>query len=237
MKRLQETLRKHQMWLNHENGGECADLSWKDLKGINLTGVNLSGADLRYVNLNGMNLNHVNFNGANLTGADLSGTNLYDANFTDAWLICTNLFGADLTGADLTNANLSYANLISANLSGTTGLMPQCDFIRNNFESTTDGIIAYKTFGKSYPPPFAWKLEKGSVISENVHFDRTNSFGCGINVAPLDWVKTHYHGKIWQLLIRWEWLSGVCVPYNSTGQMRCERAELIGVVSETEGQS
>ena len=36
--------------------------------------------------------------------------------------------------------------------------------------------------------------------------------------------------KIWKLLIRWEWLPGVVVPYNTDGKIRCERAELVEVV-------
>ena len=126
------------------------------------------------------------------------------------------------------------ANLSGADLSGAIVLIPQWEFIKNNFESAADGIIAYKVFGDIHQPPDAWKLEKGSVISENVNFDRTSASGCGINVATLDEVKTYYDGEIWQVLIRWEWLAGVCIPYNSTGQIRCERVELIGIVSETD---
>ncbi len=32
------------------------------------------------------------------------------------------------------------------------------------------------------------------------------------------------------LLIKWEWLPGVVVPYNTDGKIRCERAMIIGVV-------
>ena len=31
-------------------------------------------------------------------------------------------------------------------------------------------------------------------------------------------------------IIRWEWLAGVCVPYGSSGKIRCERVELIEIV-------
>lgn len=37
-------------------------------------------------------------------------------------------------------------------------------------------------------------------------------------------------GDIWKVLIRWEWLCGVCVPYNSDGKIRCERVELVEIV-------
>lgn len=55
--------------------------------------------------------------------------------------------------ANLSRAKLSYANLKSADLSGATGLMRQWKFIRNNFESTAEGIIAYKTFCGTYQYP------------------------------------------------------------------------------------
>ena len=142
------------------------------------------------------------------------------------------LIGADLRNAKLCHLKLKGTNLKNANLSDATGLVPQWEFLKNNFDFTPEGIIAYKTFGKNYPPPAAWNIEKGSVITENVNFNLTNDCGCGINVATLEWVQKYCEGEIWKVLIRWEWLDGVCVPYNSTGQIRCERAELIGIVSE-----
>ena len=132
--------------------------------------------------------------------------------------------------ANLSYANLSYANLRRANLSSATGLIQQWEFLKNNFYSTAEGIVAYKTFGDTYSPPAKWKLEKGSVITENVDFNRTNDCGCGINVATLEWVKKYCRGEIWKVLIRWEWLAGVCVPYNSDGKIRCECVELIEII-------
>ena len=142
------------------------------------------------------------------------------------------LSDADLSFANLIGADLIRANLIGANLSGATGLMQQWEFVKNNFESTADGIIAYKTFGDTYIFPEKWKIEKGSVIAENVNFTRTDDCCCGINVAPLEWVKKYHKGQIWKVLIRWEWLAGVCVPYNSEGKIRCECVELLCVVDE-----
>ncbi len=66
---------------------------------------------------------------------------------------------------------------------------------------------------------------------ENVNFCRADNCGCGINVAPLEWVQREYPNKpIWRVLIRWEWIAGVCVPYNTDGKIRCERVELLEVV-------
>lgn len=48
---LNEILEKHRKWLNDEEGGEKANLSW-----ANLSGENLRRADLRRANLNGADL-------------------------------------------------------------------------------------------------------------------------------------------------------------------------------------
>ena len=158
---------------------------------------------------------------ANLIGADLSGANLSRAD----------LSGANLSRADLSGADLSRADLSGADLSGAIGLVSTIDFMKMNFERTDEGYIAYKTFGSIYASPETWKIESGSIISENVNFNRTFECGSGINVASLKWVRKNYNGDIWDIwkvLIRWEWLCGVCVPYNTDGKIRCERVELIG---------
>ena len=183
-------------------GGKRADLS-----GANLSEADLSGADLR---------------GADLSGADLSWANLSGANLS--W--------ANLSGADLREANLSRANLSGADLSGAKGLLQTATFIAENFERTPDGYIAYKTFNSQYRAPDAWEIKPGSIIEETVNFDRCTECGSGINVAPLEWVRSHHKGDIWKVLIRWEWMCGVCIPYNTDGKIRCERVELVGIVGE-----
>lgn len=177
---LRTILEKHYLWLNGEEGGEKADLSYADLKGVNLEGVNLKDVNLR--------------------------------------------------GVDLRGANLNYANLSETNLSEAEGILSAIDYMATNFERTDEGYIAYKTFGEVYKVPNTWKIETGSVISENVNPDRCCQYGSGINVAPLENVKSNYQGKIWKVLIRWEWLPGVIVPYHTNGKVRCERVELLGVI-------
>ena len=172
--------------------------------------------------------------------ADLSGANLREANLREA-----NLSGADLSGADLRRANLSWANLrradlswanlSGADLSGAEGLLRTVDFLEARFERTDRGYIAYKTFGSSYKAPEAWRIEPGAVIEETVNFDRCTTCGSGINAAPLELVRKEYpDGTIWKVLIRWEWLCGVCVPYMTDGKIRCERVELLETVSREE---
>ena len=165
---------------------------------------------------------------ADLSDADLSSADLSGANLSDADLRRANLRRADLSDADLSDADLS-----DANLSGTKGLLDAINYLEANFERTKDGYILYKTFGAYNAPPETWKIEKDSIIEEVCNPNRTNQCGCGINVATLDWVEKdnlYSDRKVYKLLIRFEWLPGVVVPYGTDGKIRCSRAQIIGEV-------
>ena len=111
---LKEILKKHEMWLKDEKGGERADLSNTDLSGVYLWNANLI-----YANLSGANLSNAGLWNANLTSADLSNADLSGADLSNANLSGVNLSGANLSNTDLSNANLSGANLSDANLINT----------------------------------------------------------------------------------------------------------------------
>lgn len=98
---LQDILYKHRLWLRHEVGGSCANLSNTDLFGENLSNVDLSGANLFGANLSNANLSDVNLSRADLTNADLSNTNLFRADLSRANLSKANLLGANLYGVNL----------------------------------------------------------------------------------------------------------------------------------------
>ena len=222
-----------------------ANLRGANLRGADLSEANLSGADLSEANLRSANLSSANLRGANLRGADLSGADLSGADLSEADLRWANLRSANLSGANLHSANLRYANLRGANLSGAylngaylssaelsgaKNLLSAVNYIDAHYERTADGYIAYKTFGGQHAPPDSWEIKTGAVITEIVNFDRCTECGSGINVAPLEWVRGHYKGDIWKVLIRWEWLAGVCVPYMTDGKIRCEKVELLEIV-------
>ena len=185
----------------------------------------LSDANLSDADLSGANLSD-----ANLRRADLSGANLSDANLRRADLSGANLSGANLSDADLSGANLSGANLSDADLSGSQGLLDAINYMEAHFERTDEGYIVYKTFGENYSAPESWKIEPGEIIEETVNCDRTTECGCGINVAPLEWVRRNGCNQPYKLLIRWEWLPGVVVPYNTDGKIRCSKAQILEAV-------
>ena len=85
---LEKILELHKKWLNDEQEGIRADLSYVDL----------SKADLRYANLRYANLSYANLSEVNLSYTDLS----------EAYLRYS-----DLSYANLISANLSYADLSS----------------------------------------------------------------------------------------------------------------------------
>ncbi|MCB7387689.1 pentapeptide repeat-containing protein [Bariatricus massiliensis] len=183
-------------------------------------------------NLSDADLSDANLRRANLSGADLSDANLSGANLSDANLSGANLSGADLSGADLSDANLSGADLSGANLSQTTGLLDAINYLEAHFERNKDGYIVYKSFGIYYESPEKWEIKPDSVIEEVCNTNRTDICGSGINVAPIDWVRSDNHGRIYKLLIRYEWLAGVVVPFGTDGKIRCSRAQIIGPVEE-----
>ena len=218
---LQEILKKHQKWLNDVLGGVKANLSNTDLSNANLGCVTLNGADLNSADLSNTDLNGANLSYANLRYAKLNGADLRYAK----------LIGADLSYSDLSDVYLGDTFLSGADLSGAKGIVSTIDFMKTHFEQTDEGYIAYKTFNEVYSSPTQWDISPSSILTENVNFDRFRGCGCGINVATLEWIQNNCSNRtIWKVLIRWEWLCGICVPYNSDGKIRCERVELIEIV-------
>ena len=111
--KLDETLKKHELWLEGAYGGEKADLSEADLRGAYLM-----GANLRRANLIGADLSEAYLGGANLRGVDLSEADLRRANLTRADLRRANLRRADLSGAKLNRVDIRGTDLKEANLRG-----------------------------------------------------------------------------------------------------------------------
>lgn len=254
-KELNEILEKHKKWLAGEPNGECAilrdcDLNHSELRGSKLSECDLSGSnlfdsdlchsDLSYSNLSGCNLSGCNLRGSDLSNCDLSrsnmsgcylgGSKLIDCDLSHSNMSGCYLSGCDLHYSDLSECDLSGSDLSNSDLSGCTGLVSPIQYMKENFERSADGYIAYKVFNAQYLAPGRWILQPGAVIEETVNANRTDDCGCGINVATLDWVDKNYGGEAWKVLIRWEWLPGVCVPYNTDGNIRCERVELIEIV-------
>lgn len=219
---LQKVLEAHERWLTGKHREGRAELAGADLEGARLCERDLRNVEMCQANLRGADLMGADLGFADLSGADLRGANLWNAD----------LRYADLREADLRGTDLRSANINGTDLSGAYGVLSPIEFLKENFETWEEGYVAYKTFGKRYPVPRGWDIRPGSVIAEVVNPDRGRLCGCGINVATLEWVRANNYsgGDIWKVLIRWEWLPGVVVPYDTDGEFRCERAELVEIV-------
>jgi uncharacterized protein YjbI with pentapeptide repeats len=196
---------------------------------IDLTEANLAGANLAGANLAEANLAEANLIRANLSMADLAGANLAGANLTEA----------NLSMANLAGANLSMANLAGANLSGIKGLLSSSEWIRAQVRKgellkTTKGLVCYRRIGEDTPynnPNF--KARVGAIWTETINSNRTETCGCGINVATLKWATENYcTAQLWKVLVALEDLAGACIPYQTDGKFRVERIQLLGKVVE-----
>lgn len=233
-----------------------ANLSGAYLCDANLYYANLSGANLSYAHLHYTNLYDAKLIKADLSGADLNGADLRSANLCEAVLSGANLFRANLSYANLFKADLSNAriglaklndtilfdanlsgvdlrhiDLRNVDLSGVKGLLNPIEYIMENFEKTEDGIIVYKSFGEQFPPNPNWNIAEGSIIEEVVNPSPNIVCGCGVNVATKEWAKRNCINSVWKCLIRWKWLAGVVVPYQTEGQIRASRVQLIKPVN------
>ena len=68
---LKEVLEKHKKYLNNEEDGERADLSYADLRSADLSKADLSDADLRSADLRSADLRSADLSDADLSNADL----------------------------------------------------------------------------------------------------------------------------------------------------------------------
>ena len=182
------------------------------------------------MNMNGYKIKpRSNLGGANLSGANLSEANLRGADLREADLIGADLGGADLSGANMFGANLRGANLSGANLSGAN-MFSQADWIRKNFNpnDSGEGMTVFKDVKSTFfSKPDSWDFKEGEYIEEVCNANATDMCGCGVSFATMDWLKKNSSNEIWQCLIEWVDLVGVCVPYNTDGKARCSRLKLI----------
>jgi hypothetical protein len=239
-KELSEILERHKLWLSYYEEGTRADLRGANLRLANLIDADLSRADLSRADLRGADLSRANLRLANLIDADLSradlrGADLRGADLSRADLSRANLIGADLSRADLSRANLIGADLIDAdlsraNLSRAKGLLDAAEWMKEKFESTSEGVVVYKAFGDTfYYAPERWEISEGSCITEICNPCRTNDCGCGVNFGTLEWIQKNINSptSVWKCLIEWIDLVSVVVPYNTDGKARCGRLKLI----------
>ena len=168
-----------------------------------------------------------------LSFSRFNGTTCENTDFSGSYFFTVNFGHSVFKNCNFTDVYLNDANISNVDFSCTKGIMSQIDYCKQNFEFTNEGLIAYKVFNRFFTAPEDWKIEKGAVLTENVNYNKATECGCGINVATRKWIENVGTDKgwetltIWKVLIRWEWLMGVSVPFESSGKIRCEKVELV----------
>lgn len=223
-KELDEILELHKIWLNRK-GGKQADLSFE-----NLSGTTLNNISLYHIIFKGTNFTNVIFKNVDCSDMNFTDISFAGATFINVYFGNTNFTNVSFEGATFINAHFEGATFKYVDFSGSKGLLNPIDYLNKNFEKTEEGYIVYKTFGKFYNAPDNWKIEPNSIIEEEVDYNRCDECGCGINVATKKWVEEDnilIKRAVWKLLIKWEWLPTVVVPYNTNGKIRCGKAMLL----------
>ena len=225
--------------------------------------VSFANKKFHNVRFKGKGIYNADFHGSSFGSSSCNSVEFHKSNFTDVNAWKCDFSNADFSGCDLTRAYFNECDLRSANFSGaeligtrfikckldgaafdesvahrpvfngSTGMFDPIEFMANHFERTEEGYIAYKIFDGMYKMPEDWDIKPGSVIAENANLNPFDNCGCGINVAPLEWVRAFrlkndaFDQPIWRCLIRWEWLPGVVVPFGTNGKIRCNRVEIL----------
>lgn len=223
-----------------------ASLKKVNLKGINLTGANLSKVNARKANFADANLRNARldrgcFTQANFCRADLSGVSaayaeLDAAKFFGATLCHTSLVNAtltdasirvaDLSEADISEAKLGSVDLYRSRLQNIKGLVNPIDFMANNFEKNADGYVVYTTSDEDLTP--------GTTLERTCNMDPqcceyvpVTGIHCW-DQENATFVSHYKDENLYKVLIRWEWLLGVCVPYSSfRSGIRCSKVEVL----------
>lgn len=186
------------------------------------------------VNLDGINCTETIFRECEFLSGSWRNSDLSRARFLNCRFDGFVFYGTELTTTLFMDCQFDarrfvYCETRGADFSGSS--MPgSIEYIEKNFEKDEHGIIVYKIFGLHYPADKRWVIKPGSIIESAVNGNQDILCGCGINVATFEWVLRHAAktGKaIWKCRIRWPWLAGTVIPYNTDGKIRTERLELI----------
>lgn len=197
-----------------------------------------SNLDLSYANLSNCSFKHANFENTKLYRTEMFGSDFTNANLNNAICSFTDFSHSTFIDAYMINTYLEKVNFYKVNLSGAIGLLDPVTFLNSKFAKTDEGYVAYKTFNCYYSSPIYWEINENSILAENVDFNRSIFCSYGINVSTLDealqYSRIIYKRElpddipdVWKVLIKWEWLPLVVVPFNATSGFRCGKIQLL----------
>lgn len=156
------------------------------------------------------------------------------ASFEGSVISNTSFIKCDFTFTSFENVKFENVRFISCSFNGTnfkgsTGLSSPIDIIAGNYEKTENGYIGYCAFDKTPEP--------GQIFTETVNTNRSTPSGIHVMTKEhMDWIykdketgkyKTRYKKvEIWEVIIPFEYLSGVVTPFDFHGEIYCERVKV-----------
>lgn len=157
------------------------------------------------------------------------------ASFEGSTIRNTSFIKCDFTFTSFENVKFENVRFISCSFNGTnfkgsTGLSSPIDIIAGNYEKTENGYIGYCAFDKAPEP--------GQIFTETVNTNRSTPSGIHVMTKEyIDWIykdketgndkRTRYKKvEIWEVIIPFEYLSGVVTPFDFHGEIYCERVKV-----------
>ena len=169
------------------------------------------------------------FSDVYLANSELRNVNFANSDFSFACLFEATIERCNFSNSDMFEVRLEGAKLVGVNLSGASNWFDPIKFMKDNFETCSDGFIVYKAINnKTYDSPRHWKIASGEYLEEVVNPSIFDACGCGVSFGTFEWVKNAYPtSSIWRCIIEWQDLLGVVVPFHTDGKARCSRLRLL----------
>lgn len=160
---------------------------------------------------------------------DFSKADFYGSIITDTIFIKCDFTSTCFENVKFENVRFISCSFNGTNFKGSTGLSSPIDIISGNYEKTENGYIGYCVFDKSPEP--------GQILTETVNTNRSTP--SGIHVMTKEYINWIYKDKetgndkrtrykkveVWEVIIPFEYLSGVVVPFDFHGEIYCERVK------------
>ena len=164
------------------------------------------------------------FKDSEFYNSEFKDSKFYNSEFKDSKFKDSEFYNSEFYNSEFYNSNT-----FDTTWNGCKGIESNIDVLKKYFKFSDKGLICYKgIINTIHNIPDYWIIQEGAEITEVCNMNIDVECGSGVNVATKEWIKKYFpNSEIWECLIEWEWLVGVCVPRNTDGKIRCEKLRLI----------
>jgi len=153
----------------------------------------------------------------------------YNSKFYNSEFYNSEFYNSKFKDSEFKYSEFKDSNTFDTTWNGCKGIESNIDILKKYFKFSDKGLICYKgIINTIHNIPDYWIIQEGAEITEVCNMNIDVECGSGVNVATKEWIKKYFpNSVIWECLIEWEWLVGICVPRNTDGKIRCEKLRLI----------